>query len=179
MEDIIYGNLNKNLQCIMGKIVTSEELVKFLWYKDMDKDILSLPNLSGRDVMSLTRGDTAKIFPYKKIPQSDEDFNCYISMEYGVVRRQIASRSSNIGKYYKQPSFLVYIIVPQILEVTANGSRLLALEQCIENIFHGQELKAIGQCYVGDSQPLSCPDGYLGRVVPLIFADTNEVSWNG
>ena len=163
----------------MGKIVTSEELVKFLWYKDMDKDILSLPNLSGRDVMSLTRGDTAKIFPYKKIPQSDEDFNCYISMEYGVVRRQIASRSSNIGKYYKQPSFLVYIIVPQILEVTANGSRLLALEQCIENIFHGQELKAIGQCYVGDSQPLSCPDGYLGRVVPLIFADTNEVSWNG
>lgn len=179
MGESLYGNLNENLYCIMSKIVTSMDLVKFLWYKDTDKDIPLLDDLSGRDIMSLTRGTSPKILPYKKIPQTDKDFDCYISMEYGVVKRQVSSRGGKgISKHYKHPSFFIYILVPQTLETTINGSRVLAIEQCIEDAFHGQEIKALGQCYVGDSSPLPCPDGYLGRAIPLMFADTNEVSLN-
>lgn len=177
---MLYGNLNENLHCIIRKIVTSVDLVKFLWYKDTNKDIPSLKNLNSEEIKSLTRGASPKILPYKKIPEADKDFDCYISMEYGVVKRQISSRKGKgISKYYKQPSFFIYILVPQILETTLNGSRVLAIEQCIEDTFHGQEIQALGQCYVGDSQPLQCPDGYLGRAIPLIFDDTNEVSLNG
>ena len=171
-----YGNLNKNLQCIMSKIVQSDDLLKFLFYKDMGEGVASLSNVSGKDKVGMITGKTQQIFPYKKIPQSREEFQCYISMEYGAVNRETRGRGS---KYFKYPSFFIYILVSQTLDSTPNGSRLLAIEQCIEDTFHGKQIDAISMCYLGNSTPIDCPNGYLGRAIPLIFVDTNEVSLNG
>lgn len=185
-----YGSLNENLLAVQSKIMQSKDLMKFLYYKD-NGDITALPNLTSDQIKSLMKNtkyedsnedgaSTQRIFPFKKLPK-DSDRNtlgCFISMEYGVIERESRQRGKS-GGYWKKPSFCIFLFVPDRLDPTKNGSRLLAMEQCIEDAFNGRSLEAISHCYVGNSLPLQTASGYIGRQIPLIFVDKNEGVWNG
>ena len=176
---MIYGNLNENLQAILGKIVQSEDLLKFLFYKE-STDINKLPKLSSNEMQSLIRGKKQKIFGYKKIPQvsGDNEFECFISMECGVIGRSNRN-GKGVNEHFKQVNFSLFVLVPEYLESTENGSRLLAIEKCIEDTFHGKPIESIGLCYVSGSRPIDASKGYVAREISLVFVDKNEGVWNG
>lgn len=176
-----YGNLNQNLSAITSRLLKSEDLFKFLYYEDIPQGIDKLPNVSTKDKLIMiegqkdTKSEKRQIFPYKKVPLVSEKFTCFLSMEYGVVKREGRHRNN---RYFKVPTFCFYVIVAETLDDTGNGSRLLAIEQCIEDLFHGEYLEAVGECLLGTSTPLSIKGGYIGREIPLMFVDTNEKAFS-
>ena len=83
----MYGQLNELRESIMNKVMTNQDLLKFIYYCNTDDktDILSLPNLTKDQRKSLIN---TQIFKYKRMPlNSQTDAKCFLSMQYLGVNR--------------------------------------------------------------------------------------------
>ena len=142
-------------------------------------DILLSRKVSSKDKVKLLMGDTQRIFPYRKIPNDAESTQAevYISMEYDSILRQERGKTN---AYFKRSIVAMYILVNESLESTLNGSRSVCIEQCIENALHNKPIESISKCFIVESKTIGKPPkGYVGRIVYLSFADTNEGAISG
>lgn len=163
-------------------MIKSDDLVNLLWYES-NGDVISLPKIKGRDRIALIKGNDRKIFKHRKIPKESNGGKekCFISMEYGVVSRENSrGNRSGINPYFKNVSLAIYIYVPETLDDILNGSRLMCIDQCLENTLSGEMTKAVTKCYVAASDPIDRPpSGYIGRRMYLRFSDVNEGAFGG
>lgn len=167
---IIYGNLNYIREIIFQHVMTHEELLKFIYYHDTDTDITKLPNLTKREKNALI--DT-KIFKRRRFPSTSEKADIMLSMEYGS--RQYNGQSKGNSKTSMQefvsPRFCFNVIVHETLDETDNGSRLLAIEHCLLQLFHNQNIGTLGVSYISHTDSILCPQGYIGITVTMKFTD--------
>lgn len=178
----MYGQLNELREEIMNKVMTNQDLLKFLFYCDLveinairkslklpeyltiDKaDILSLPNLNRTQKDSLKLN---QIFKYKRMPlNSQVDAKCFLSMQFGRVLRD------NKNNHWSLPLFAFTIVCPDAISETLNGSRILAIEQCLEDSFAYQHVAGIGQTFVIGSEPETVDTGLQSRTMTLRFLE--------
>jgi len=161
----MYGQLNELRESIMNKVMTNQDLLKFIYYCNTDDktDILSLPNLTKDQRKSLIN---TQIFKYKRMPlNSQTDAKCFLSMQYLGVNR------NRKEPYWMQPYFEFTVVCSTSIDETLNGSRLLAIEECITDTFDMQTVGAVGNCRVLTSQPSNCDTGYIARVIQIYFID--------
>ena len=60
----IYGKLNELRDKIIEKIFDNQDLLKFIFYLDSDKDIPTLPDLTGRQKAELVNKRIFKHYAY-------------------------------------------------------------------------------------------------------------------
>ena len=161
-----YGDLNEIRTEICNKLVQNQDLIKFLFYTKTDddkKDITTLPQVTGSDRINVIK---TQINKHLRINLAQDNISkCYISMDFGKVPR------SKEG-FWIMPSFSFFIICSEDLIETLNGSRMLALEQCIVNTFDGcTDIKNLGQVRVFNSEPINVSHPYQGRRVDLAVLD--------
>ena len=178
----MYGQLNELREEIMNKVMSNQDLLKLLFYCDIieinaireslgkpkfptiDKaDILSLPNLNRTQSNSLKIN---QVFKYKRMPLNGETFTkCFLSMQFGRVLREPKNN------HFTLPLFAFTIVCPDAISETLNGSRILAIEQCIEDSFAYQHVAGLGQTFVIGSEPENTDTGYQARTITLRFLD--------
>lgn len=159
----IYGKLNELREEIIAKIFENQDLLKFIFYLDSDKDIPTLPDLTGRQKAELVN---TKIFKHQKIDLTGSTSGCYLSFDFGVNPRD---RSG----YWSRPTVIFYILCDTPYIETLNGSRIGALEQCIYNTFDGKNLGNVKPMSVVDSSPINI-GSYCGRMIKLETVDWND-----
>lgn len=161
----IYGQLNELREEIMNKVMTNQDLLKFLFYCDTN-DVLSQPNLNRTQRQSLI--DT-QIFKYKRMPLNNEtSTKCFLSMQFGKVGRNMKN------PFWMQPYFEFTIVCPNAILETNVGDRMLAIEQCLTDSFEFQDVGSVGAVRISGSINENCDTGYSARVVQLYFIDWIE-----
>ena len=158
----MYGQLNELRETIMNKVMSNQDLLKFIYYCDKS-DILSQDDLTKTQIQSLK--DT-QIFKYDRMPMKEQDeAKCFLSMQYGRVLHDTKNT------HWVIPLFAFTIACSDAILETANGNRILAIEQCIENIFHYQNVGNIGQVFVVGSEPRTADTGFHARAITIKFLD--------
>ena len=160
----MYGQLNELRESIMNKVMTNQDLLKFIYYCNTDDktDILSLPNLTKDQRKSLIN---TQIFKYKRMPlNSQTDAKCFLSMQYTQIFRH---KDNN----WIMPCFEFVIVCPDSIAETLNGSRILAIENCIVDSFNMKDVGAVGFVKVDTSKPENVDTGLSARSVPIHFVD--------
>lgn len=165
-DTVIYGNLNVIREKIVQYVMTHDDLINFIYYKDTDTDITALPYLSKRERNKLIN---TKIFKRRRLPQTSEKADVLLSMEYGSRAYDGSRKISNMK--FVAPKFVFYVVVHESLDETDNGSRLLAIEDCLLQLFHNQNIGTLGRSYVSHTEPTLCPQGYIGIAVTVKFTD--------
>lgn len=167
---IIYGNLNYIREIIFQHVMTHEDLLKFIHYHDTDTDITQLPNLTKRQKNALIN---SKIFKRRRFPSTTEKADVMLSMEYGSRNYNGVGSSSvkSSMQEFVSPKFCFNVIVHETLDETDNGSRMLAIEHCLLQLFHNQRIGTLGTSYVSHTEPMLCPQGYIGITVTMKFTD--------
>lgn len=168
---VIYGNLNLIREKMIQHIMSHDDLMKFIYYKDVDKDIAELPNLSKKQKATLI--DT-KIFKRRRMPSTSDKADVMISMEYGI--RHYANSNRNSYMSYVAPRFCINVISHESIDETDNGSRILAIEDCLLQLFHNKQVGALGKTFVAQTDPLLCPQGYIGITVSVKFFDLLDIA---
>lgn len=165
----VYGKKNAVRHEIVNKIKSNMILLKFLYYTDeLDKDILSLPDLTLSQIKDVTDN---YIYRYQKIEgHKDTDKKCYISMNYGIKQYH---EKNNI--YFNGNAFDIYVMCDRTVDYNkSNGSRIDAIEECIANIFDNGEVGCIGFSKIDFSEPINIRSSdYVGVHISIIFYDKN------
>lgn len=173
MGKLLYGKLNENLQCILGELIKSDELVRFLWYTNESGNILSpsLPNISDRDRVGLIQGDAKKIFKRKKVPKTNtpNDADCYISIRYTNI-----GRIQRNGRLLNMQVLSFYVFCHESLCDTLNGQRDMCLVEAIRRIFDDKNIVGIGKTSMPTIADLQTPDDFMGYVVTYEIPDFKE-----
>lgn len=166
-----YGQLNLHKEEFVRILMNDQILMKFLYYKNNKIDILEQADL---DVSKKIEVKKHNIFEYKKVPAvNSEDVETYLSMEFGNTRYY--NRSNN--RYFIEPSVNVYLITNYQLDTCYNGSRLLAIEERIVDLFHYATYLNIGNSIVISSESLESPHPYIARQITIKFLDKNNKEW--
>ena len=146
----------------MNKVMSNQDLLKFLFYCDT-KDVLSQPNLNRtqRDSLKLNQ-----IFKYKRMPLNNETVTkCFLSMQFGRVLREPKNN------HWIMPYFAFTIVCPDAISETLHGSRILAIEQCLEDSFAFQNIAGIGLTFIVGSDPETVDTGYQARTMTFKFLE--------
>lgn len=158
----MYGQLNELREEIMNKVMSNQDLLKFLFYCDT-KDVLSQPNLNRTQTNSLKLN---QIFKYKRMPLNNETkTKCFLSMQFGKVGRSMKN------PFWMQPYFEFTIVCPNAILETTVGDRMLAIEQCLTDTFEFQSVGNVGNVRISGSANIAVDTNYSGRVVQLYFID--------
>lgn len=158
----IYGQLNELREEIMNKVMTNQDLLKFLFYCDT-KDVLSQPALNRTQRQSLIN---TQIFKYKRMPLNNEtSTKCFLSMQFGKVGRSMKN------PFWMQPYFEFTIVCPNAILETLQGDRMLAIEQCLSDTFEFQDVGSVGTVRISGSTNTTVDTGYSARIVQLYFID--------
>ncbi len=153
-----FGDLNDLRIEITNRLLTNQDLLKFLYYQDSNIDILNQPILT-RDQRKKVADE--QIFKYFKVDTTlSNEIKCYISFDIKETE------CDTWGNFYK-PIFTFNIVCGYSLIETQNGSRILALEECLKRTFHnwsheciiGGTVKKVGSGII----PLQSP--YCGRFI--------------
>ncbi|NLY47351.1 MAG: hypothetical protein GX053_15425 [Tissierella sp.] len=99
--------LNKYKSKIIGRLIQSQELCKALYYQE--SNFLELPDI---DPYILLEGNTKRIYSYKFVPDSTNDQNAYITMEY---------LNAGARKRYKRNFIQIFCLVHKSNEETDIG----------------------------------------------------------
>jgi hypothetical protein len=162
----MYGQLNELRESILTKVTENQDLLKLIYYCDVSdtEDILSLSDLSKTEIKSLYN---TQIFKYKRMPINNQTKSkCFLSMQFGRVIRDTKNNRWMI------PLFAFTIICADgILENTITGNRILAIEQCLTDIFSYQNIDSSGMTYVVGSEPEQVDTGFQGRTITIKFFD--------
>ena len=158
----MYGQLNELREEIMNKVMSNQDLLKFLFYCDTD-DVLSQPNLNRTQRQSLIN---TQIFKYKRMPlNSQTDAKCFLSMQFGRVIRDVKNNR------WMLPLFAFTVVCSDSIAETLHGNRILAIEQCVEDTFSYQNVGNIGQVYIVGSEPETADTGLQARSTTMKFVD--------
>ena len=158
----MYGQLNELREEIMNKVMSNQDLLKLLFYCDVD-DVLSQPNLNRSQKDSLKKN---QIFKYKRMPLNNEtSTKCFLSMQFGKVGRSMKN------PFWMQPYFEFTIVCPNAILETTVGDRMLAIEQCLTDTFEFQNVGNVGNVRISGSANENCDSGYSARIVQLYFID--------
>lgn len=161
----MYGQLNELRESIMNKLMTNQDLLKFIYYCNTDDktDILSLPNLTKEQRKSLIN---TQIFKYKRMPlNSQTDAKCFLSMQFGRIIRDVKNNR------WMLPLFAFTVVCSDSIAETLHGNRILAIEQCIEDTFSYQNVGNVGQVYIVGSEPETADTGFQVRSTTIKFVD--------
>lgn len=161
----MYGQLNELRESIMNKLMTNQDLLKFIYYCNTDDktDILSLPNLTKDQRKSLIN---TQIFKYKRMPlNSQTDAKCFLSMQYLGVNR------NRKEPYFMMPYFEFTVVCPDAIAEISNGNRILAIEECLVQLYDMKDVGGIGNCRVLISEPEKVDTGYQSRKTQIVFVD--------
>lgn len=167
--NVIFGKLNENLQIVMNELIKSDNLTKFLWYRDTDKNIPSLKELTNKQKLSLIRGDNRKIFPRVKIPSVDSVARSYVCIRYTNIlpsRRNSKNLSRQVLKFY--------IICHESLCDTLNGQRDICIAESIRQIFDNRNIVGIGRTTVPTITDVQVAKGYMGYEMQYEILDFEE-----
>lgn len=160
----MYGQLNKLREEIMNKAMTNMDFLKFIYYYDK-LDILTQPDLTATQRKSLL--DT-QIFKYKRMPiVNQSEAKCFISMSFGRVMRD---RGNN---HWSIPLFTFTIVCADNIVETTEGNRILAIEQCLEDVFSYKNI-GNGIVYAYGSEPETVDSGFQARTIVFKFMDYIE-----
>ena len=168
------GILNEYRREFVNRIMSDQTLLKFVYYTDNNIDILEQPDLKQKQKIKIREEN---IFEYKKIPvKNSEDMKVYIGIEFGNIN-YYNTRQRIKNKYFLEPTVKIYLVTNEELDECANGSRLLAIEDRLRQLFHYGNIETIGNSVVLGSQPLEASMPYIGREVFVKFYDKNDKEW--
>jgi hypothetical protein len=158
----MYGQLNKLRQSIMNKAMTNMDMLKFIYYCN-EIDILKQPELTSEQREELLDN---QIFKYRRMPLINQtEGKCYLSMDFLGINRK------KDDPYFMQPIFEFSIVCSDSIVETLQGSRILAIEDCIVDTFDMQYIGTIGYVKVLQSTPQGIDTGFQGRKIQLFFTD--------
>lgn len=168
------GRMNQNKEKIISLIMENQNILKCLLYKDNNKNILNMADLTDKERISLRRSN---IFRFRKLPADTAiEQETYISMEYGdIYYMGTTSTQGGTNPYFKLPEFKLYVISYASLDDNKLiGSRVERIEEEIYNIFHDKiTVEDFGKSYLVNSQPLYLPRDYIGRQITIRFVGRN------
>ena len=168
------SRMNQNKEKIISLIMENQNILKCLFYKDNNKNILNMADLTDKERIALRRSN---IFRFRKLPvDSPIEQDTYISMEYGnIYYMGTTSTYDGANPYFKLPEFNLYIISYASLDDNKLiGSRIERIEEEIYNIFHDKiTVEDFGKSYLVNSQPLFLSRDYVGRQITLRFVGRN------
>ncbi len=173
MADVkLYGQLNTYLNEFVNTIMQDQILLKFLYYKD-NCDVLAKPDLNIKQKKSMIN-DT--IFKYRKVPLlNDRVMQTYLSMEFGKIDRMQAVSYREADPYFFRPTIDIFLITSDGNNDTSNGSRIMAIESRLMELFHFQTHNTtLGKSRITSSDSiygLAYP--YSGREINIEFWDAN------
>ena len=157
----MYGQLNELREEIINKVMSNQDLLKFLFYCNTN-DVLSQPVLNKKQRESLIN---TQIFKYKRMPlNSQTDAKCFLSMQFTQIYR-------HKDNYWIMPCFEFIVICPDSIAEINEGSRILAIENCIIDSFDMKDIGAVGNVKIGTSQPENSDTGLQARKIPIQFVD--------
>lgn len=170
------GQMNRNKEEIISHIMLNQNILKCLSYNDNTKDILKMPDITGKQKMEIKKNN---IFKFKKIPMDTDTIQkTYLSMEYGQIfyMGNTGGYYSASNPYFKLPDFNFYVISHTSLDDnTIIGSRIDRIEEEIYNIFHNKiTIDDFGKSFLVSSIPLILPNNYIGRQITIRFVGKNE-----
>lgn len=168
------SRMNQNKEKIISLIMENQNILKCLFYKDNNKNILKMEDLTDKERISLRRSN---IFRFRKLPaDAPVEQDTYISMEYGDIYYMGTNSTYGEGNpFFKLPEFKLYVISYASLDDNKLiGSRIERIEEEIYNIFHDKiTVEDFGKSYLINSQPLYLPRDYVGRQITLRFVGRN------
>lgn len=169
------GQMNSNKEKIVSLIMQNQNILKCMKYKDNNKNILKMQDLTDKERIELRK---TNIFKFRKIPGDiGVEQNTYLSMEYGeIFYMGSTSKYGDGNPYFKIPEFYLYIVSHCSLdENIIIGSRVDRIEEEIYDIFHNKiTIEDFGQSFLYSSKPLYLPNDYIGRQIVIRFVGRNN-----
>lgn len=176
-ELIGHQNIVKNE--IVNQIMSHPLLVKLLFYKDTNADIFKQPDLTFDQIRQVKREN---IYEYRKLPLNNETVaRPYLSMESGVKKYH-----KDKNKHYNSGIFIIYLFCEGEVDATVNGSRTIAIEECLRELFDEKSLKIrnmetqkdeyVCQTYIGETTPNGANGtNAVGRIITLEYSGFNPI----
>lgn len=164
MESLLYGQYNKVFNDIKTKISKNNDLVKFLYYRKSDLNVYDKEKFPiTSEIVKDVRKNNIKTYSITDIGKE----NCYVMARFGENIR--SDRRGKSDEDYVSYNVYIYLCVSETLISCMNGDRLLALEQCISDIFtdRDKDIDRSFNCNIGNSGIDKTVDGYQCRVIPL------------
>ncbi|MDK0982900.1 hypothetical protein P5F71_07595 [Clostridium perfringens] len=121
-----YGKLNEFMNTIVAKILSSDEVCKFLKYYGNNIDVLSQPNLTGKEKKELLNN---KIYLTKRIPDVQRTAQATLQIRFTDIDFEQGSTQVDKIRFY------IYIICHHDTINTANGCRDLCLLTALHKVF--------------------------------------------
>lgn len=165
----IDGQLNINQKEILRLIMSSDKILKYLYYVDNSLDI---PNEKSLTVKQKQEVKQNNIYEYRAVPDSDyAEVKTYISIEYGRNTYSTTGYRDDSNPLFVRPTINLYIITHKNIDTTKfNGSRVNAIEDCICDIFHKKiVIPSLGMSQLTISEPITINPNYIGRVIGINF----------
>lgn len=169
-ENGIYGQYNQAIEIVKEIILSNTDLVRFLYYRDIDFDIRDNDKFDV-DMDIMKEAVKQQILDYNSL--EDRDANAYIIVDMGTATRE---NRDGINSDFVNWRTLIYIACHETICETKNGDRIRCLEQCICDSFTNEEVEKTFGTSIGNSQPVSVSDGYKCRVVPvqMVYFNTSR-----
>ena len=157
----IYGQYNQAIEIVKEIILSNTDLVRFLYYRDIDFDIRDNDKFDV-DMDIMKEAVKQQILDYHAL--ESREANTYIIVDMGTATRE---NREGINSDFVNWRTLIYIACHETICETKNGDRIRCLEQCICDSFTNEEVAKTFGTSIGNSQPVSVSDGYKCRVIPI------------
>ena len=148
----IYGQYNQAIEIVKEIILNNDDLVKFLYYRDVDFDIRDetkyICNKKTKEAVK------QQILNYNSL--EGRDANAYVIVDMGMATRE---KKGNINSTFVNWRTHIYIACHESICETKNGDRIRCLEQCICDSFTNEEVEKTFGTNIGSSQTVSVSEG--------------------
>lgn len=169
------GVYNDNCEKIYNIICRSEDVMKYLFYKD-NVDIEAKEKLTSSQKRQVREN---QIFDYEVVTSKSENAECYISMDFETVDCSDKSRYSRTAKTATQREwgtclFNVYVTCSKNILETKNGNRARALVYIIQKELSGKDIDGFGTCELIGIKKERAVEGYQSYI--LVFQFVNRLN---
>lgn len=152
-------NLSKDKLIIMERLLQSKNICKALYYNN--RDFLDQPDIE--DVSELI---FKNIFPYRKVPNVNDDMRSYITLSFGNYKP--------VRNSFKFGLITLFVFTHMdLVETDYEALRTDYLISEIEKVMNGKNGIGIGKAEFYDMDEIQLNDSYLGYYITYKIYEFN------
>lgn len=155
---MIVGLPNRIINEICAELMSRQDFAKFVYYKDKDCDILSLPDIENPHKLLKNK----QVHINRKIPKvlEEYDVNVFMTLSRWNNYRKFGSKASTV---IDSVTIKIIVLVQATTLPTENGNRDIAIVSIIRDILEQNDLGGIGRCSIEEVAELySLPPEFHG-----------------
>lgn len=146
---MIVGLPNRVINEICAELLNNQDFAKFVYYKDKECDILSLPDIENPHKLLKNK----QVHVNRKIPKVLEayDVNVFMNLSRWTSYQKFGAHQSQT---ISEVTIKVSVLVQASTLPTENGNRDIALVSIIKDVLEKSDLSGVGKCHVEDVREL-------------------------